>query len=371
MEAGQLTPIVRGVVGDQSAVVRDRWSADPMEASSIGSGTVGFVKVAGLAQVRGEDKSWSIVIKALDTKVSGDFTSPQREVDAFRSGFFESLNGGLRAVPCHGITSTSEGLTLLWLSDLSGSTKPPWTKEEFITAARHVGHFNGSWPAGAAPAGTWLDRQYKTNRPSAAAAWRLGEKLAGVREHPVIHALSAGVGREKLLSLPEEFNEIAEAASRLPRVITHNDCHPRNLFLDTDRSGAPVTYAIDWSSVGLGPVGLDGGNVAGGGMNWRGDEARLVRSSEPSIFEAYLEGLRSSGYAFDLPEVRLGYLSNFVAYLLAYVVAGMQTARGGSSASHYAARFQLEGDAFVEELAVRLELYLPLFDEALGLARHR
>jgi hypothetical protein len=130
----------------------------------------------------------------------------------------------------------------------------------------------------------------------------------------------------------------------------------------------PVTYVIDWASVGLGPVGLDGGTLAGGGLIWTENEARLIAEIEGRMFSEYLGGLRDSGYTYKRDEVRLGFLSNFIIYVAGYAM----TAVGfpdSPIAQGWPRRFGVKGDEFFDQLALRLGMFMPLFDEAVSLAR--
>jgi len=372
MPLAEIQPIARAAVGDDNAAAQPGWSASPMNASSVGSGTLGFIVATGEVSAGATAGPWRSVVKVLDPNADGffKFVSPRREIEVFRSGFLPSLTGNLQGVPCHGITDRPDGVVLLWLKDLSNATLPPWSKENFITAARHLGQFNGSWPEERAPVDDWLDRTFITNRPQLVLNRSWDDLLLEVSEHPVIDRVSARIGRDKLFAMVDEFREIASASAKLPRVVTHNDAHSRNMYIDTDDAGHEITYLADWASVGLGPVGLDGGTLAGGGLIWREEEARLVHENESLIFESYLEGLRDAEWAIDLPAVRLGYLSNFAIYPLAHAMAAAQTAgAGGNFAKEFPSRFGLEGDEFIDQLALRLELFMPLFDEAVELAR--
>ena len=79
---------------------------------------------------------------------------------------------------------------------------------------------------------------------------------------------------------------------------------------------AIIRVSTGWASVGPGPVGVDGGSLAGAGVTWVQSEANEIEEYESQIFVAYVEGLRDSGWCGDESEVRLTYPSQFVTYIL-------------------------------------------------------
>jgi hypothetical protein len=295
------------------------------------------------------------------------FTTPAREVNAFRSGFFDRLEDGLRAAPCHGI-SELEGTTLLWLEDLSEARPHPWGRDEFITASREIGRFNGGWPAGRAPRDDWFDRELKTNRPLAGIRSGWLDKLQDPGSSPEVVELAARLGPDRMPRMNGEYAGIVRSMVGLPRVVCHNDSHSRNLFIRDEGESTPVVYAVDWAAVGLGPVGIDGGTLAGGGLIWAEEEARLIADIEADMFDAYLAGLSDAGYEFDRDEVRLGYLSNLLPYIHMYVMGVVLLPEGGWTIESHSRRFGVEPAGLLEQYFLRLQLFMPMYDEAVTLA---
>jgi len=296
----------------------------------------------------------------------GTFEFPGNEVGMYRSGFFDQVDGRFKAAPCHGVIDI-DCLALLWLADLSESITHPWSGEQFIMASRALGYFNGSWPEDRAPAGDWLERQFVTNRPRFARDAGWFDRLDLEEDAKLLADFGSKAGIDDITSMRSKYNEIADAASRVPRVISHNDPHSRNAFI-VNESGVPTVYGIDWATIGMGPVGYDGGTLAGGGLIWRRDEARLIRDIEGTMFDEYMSGLGDAGFVSDRDQVRLGFLSNFAIYPMAYLLAvvGMPD---GQFSKNFSERFELEGDEFIDELAVRMGWFKPIFDEAVVLAR--
>jgi hypothetical protein len=373
MSPAEIAPFVQNAIGTKSEVSVLDWVVGTMPVPSIGTGTLGFLKVTGAATLGVEAVEWSAVVKVMDLDETenpwGDgasFNSPVREIEVFGSDFFDLLDGGFRAVPCYGISEMG-GPALLWMEDMSSSVPHPWSRQEFLTAARQVGYFNGSWPQEIAPVSAWLDRKFATNRPLLASRSDFFDQVELETNVRAVSALAEKSGVSGITEMSAEYREVADSLVGLPRVICHNDLHSRNAFFRYEKSG-PVTYGFDWASIGLGPAGLDGGTLAGGGLIWQAAEAKLIAEIESQMFAEYLGGLREAGYGFDRDQVRLGFLSNLVPYSIAFVVAaiGMPDARVSRM---YADRFGVQGDELFNQLVNRLQMFKPLFDEAVRLAR--
>ena len=298
--------------------------------------------------------------------IQGVIASPAREIGVFESEFFEQLVGDFRAVPCHGVTRMNE-TTLLWLDDLSDSVQHPWGVDEFLAASRQTGYFNGSWPTKRAPETEWLDRKFVTNRPAALISGDFFNQLIDLNDNDAVADLAPRSGVHGIPGMHGGYKAVGESLASLPQVVCHNDLHARNAFIMREDQKL-LTYVIDWASIGLGPVGLDGGTILGGEINWREDEALLIANFEDDIFTEYLHGVREAGYAHKRDQVRLGYLSNFVPYLWYYVIAAMDMPDGPRSRM-YSNRFGVDGDDLLDQFALRLRLFMPLFDEAVSLAK--
>ena len=267
MSVQEITPIACSAMRDDDCSVVS-WTATPMMTDSIGIGTIGFVHVRGTTSTSTSQTDWSAVVKAKQMDgadklggVQGIMASPTREVGAFESGFLEQLDGDLRAVSFHGITRIGK-TTLLWMDDLSDSAPHPWGTDEFLAASRQTGYFNGSWPESRAPEFEWLDRNFVTNRPAALIRSDFFEQLNDPSADDAIADLTERSGTTRISGLYGGYRTITESLIGLPKVVCHNDLHARNAFIRYQDQKLR-TYVIDWASVGLGPVGVDGGTIIG------------------------------------------------------------------------------------------------------------
>ena len=168
------------------------------------------------------------------------------------------------------------------MRDLSDGVQPPWDGDQYIETARHVGQFNNLWTEQDRPKGDWITTDMSTDR-RASVSQSIGpqvESLTSYSDHPSVERLVEGIGLDRVLRMPDDIARIIESTHDLPRTVAHNDLHARNLF-SREENGERITYAIDWASVGPGPVGVDGGSLAGAGVTWV--QLKQTRSKNTSL----------------------------------------------------------------------------------------
>ena len=150
-----LSPVVRGVLNDDSASPKPGWTAKPI-GGSVGVGTLGIFHVSGEATTRSGISAWSVVAKVMDLDAAhsgGHFlhVSPTREVLAYTSGLVDSITAtsavdlGFRAAKHYGVVEVDGLGSILWVEDLSKTPPPPWDDETFSEIARQIGRFNANW----------------------------------------------------------------------------------------------------------------------------------------------------------------------------------------------------------------------------------
>ena len=193
------------------------------------------------------------------------------------------------------------------------------------------------------------------------------DPLADSENETVIAELTRRSGVKGIDNMLDGFTDIVTSIAKLPRCVNHNDFHSLNVFFRYEKQG-PVTYAIDWASIGLGPVGYDCGTLAASGIIRSENEARLIAEIEGHMFTEYLARLSEAGYRHERDVVRLGYLSSIAVFITGYAVAVTMTPEA-PAVKRYSGWFGVEGDEFFDELALRLRTFKPLFDEAVSLTR--
>ena len=368
-----LAPIVRSVLNDDFAVVTPNWTATPLGSPSNGNGTLGLWRVEGEACVGRSRAEWAAIAKGLDREapyLTGTNQHAWRELEAFQSGALSSINTGLKAVPLFGITEQPNGRNWLWLRDLSDGIAPPWNKPQFQITARHIGQFNGLWPQSNRPEGNGISTDGTTDKRTAMNdLWTSAFALLREKsDHEFIARFASQVSLDRILSFFDDLQLLNGATRDLPKSVAHNDCHARNLFPWQDSKGRDITYAIDWASVGLVAIGVDGGALVGGSMTWATPEAETVVEAEQAIFDECLSGLIDSGWSGERTHVRLAYISAIAASANLMVYMSSSLVSGTSRARRAAARIGVTVDEAVDQVASRMAMFAPLVDEGLSLA---
>jgi hypothetical protein len=198
------------------------------------------------------------------------------------------------------------------MEDLSAAVQPPWGVTQFIQGARNIGQFNAYWPEADLPEWTWLNRQGIDNFKS---EWAndLFEQLI-VRQHePLIALTTTPELTHKIQDSWRQIEQIFPMAEKTTKGIVHSDCHPKNLFLMGNRSleqdEEHYLIAIDWAHVGINVLGLDPARMLASPLRWLELSTEEATPLVTPIFEAYLDGLKASGWAGNEDHLRMTYLT--------------------------------------------------------------
>lgn len=370
----EINPVVRSVFSDSSAKTLPGWTVESLQVPSIGVGTLALMRVRGKAQVQGEVRPWSSVLKIMDctsTGVASQIGSPIREIEAYRSGLFGESSHGIRSAKVHGISEKNENIVWLWTEDLVSSavqTGLPWSSYQYLAAAEALGNFKGHLLAYPVQKETWMNYNAGISRWTSPAMMKVGESLDRCRDSDYVRTALPGKMYDRALNFGAEMSALAEVVDRVPQVLSHGDFHVRNLFPQLDHSGSQEFVAIDLSAVGVDSVGVDVGTLVGSSLTWGDDEANTVMSIEREVFNSFVGGLRSQGC--DIPDdtLRLGYLITVCGYgRLAAAVPSAVVGKVGPW------QFALEryGDSKQQlpySYRGRIEFVVSMFDEARDLA---
>ncbi|MEE8045627.1 MAG: phosphotransferase, partial [Dehalococcoidia bacterium] len=219
--------------------------------------------------------------------------------------------------------------------------------------------------------GDWITTDMSTDR-RAGVLGSMGPQILSLeskRDHPSIRRLVEGVGMDRMLQLVDDAKRLIDATREQPRGVAHNDCHSRNLF-PVEEHGERITYAIDWGSPGLAPVGVDGGSLAGAAMTWGQSEADTIAKHEREVFSAYIDGLREAGWNGSETDVRLAYLSQVVTYVFFFpfiVLVTLETEHRNKE--FFRSRLGVSDEVAVEQCSERLTTFIHLIDEGLALVK--
>ncbi len=303
-----LTMVARGVLNDDSVTLVGDLAFSDIDTPHNDDRTIGIVKVSGTAvSVRhGGHHNWSSVVKIIDQSVpTNDAASwgfPENEAKVYELGLFADDGTQLRPAKCYLAQSIDDGLNMLWLEDLSNAPQPPWTLEQFINTANHLGQFNGYHSASKTelPVKVTRDAYYLrgSNVP-----WRADyAKLAKLQDDPIFQRVFVDTPLESGYEYLTSFEQGWAVARSLPHSLAYGDSHSRNLF----PLGAQ-TVGIDWASLTYDPVGCDIGVLIGSPLSFTNVEVQMTAHGEPEIYDSFIAGLQSTGWSGDLDHVRLAF----------------------------------------------------------------
>lgn len=366
--------LASAALGRPSALLE--WQAEAINPG-IGSTTGGMYRFTGSALVDGRPAPWSIVLKVMRLGASSDNPAAreiehplywEREALVYQSDLLDSLPGGLAAPRCLGVMRRPHDTIWLWLEEARDRYGPQWPLEQYASAARCLGRFNGAYLAG---------------RPIPAHPWLCGpatlrgmlEHFAGLQdvirdqrawEQPLVRRALPASAAERLLRLWADRALLLDALERLPQTLCHKDAWRRNMFAPPGRAGRDTLNMIDWAYVGRGELGLDAGDLLGASYSLFGVEPCEPRELDQVVFESYLEGLRSAGWAGDRRLARFGYAS-YAALKYGWLVFWLRDAgdeRALGLWERLAGRPMAE---YVENQGRLVSYLLDLADEARGL----
>lgn len=288
-------------------------SVAPLSVHHYDSRTIGMLHVSGQASdARGQFAPWSCVIKIIDLHQpprANTFVDAASEILVYRSRLFADDETMFRPARCYLVSQGQAGTTLLWLEDLTGLQKPPFTLEELAGMSAHL----GAWNARHALVPPALPFEAGTNafllRWSRAPAVRQVGRLRALHEHRYVRDAFRDVPLEALeefLLLVERLNAMT---SRLKPSLAFGDCNVGNLF-----SGDGETVAVDWASLTGDPLGVDAGCMVGSAISW-GREGGAVARNERELFDTYVEALSTSGLDPQPADIRKAYYGQYGYYV--------------------------------------------------------
>ncbi len=281
----------------------------------------------------------------------------RREADAYRD---PGLRGSLRSagldLPAAEVVE-QDGSVVLWMEDVQGTAGPGFTLDDHRAVAAGVGRWQAQGPMTTSWTSRRFLREYSGSRP--APVHLLDDDSAWAQ--PLVRDTWPAGLRQGWQRLTAHREELLATMEHLPRTRSHLDLWVAN---EIRRPGGEVVL-IDWAFAGDGTFGEDLGNHvpdAAFDLFW---PAERIAELEATCFEAYVAGLRESGWRGDVGQVRLGMVSSCVKY--AWLLPRMLAAAGRARHQAY------QQDADPEQLYCQRGLVLALLvswcDEALRLQR--
>jgi hypothetical protein len=304
-----LSPIVRQVLDDDQLLVLDR-EVSEFALTATNPTTRGLFRIGGTARKRdGETVSWLVVLKVIgdvdliDTGYSHeprDWNYWKREALAFRSGLLDDSTGPLWPVRSYAVEEVTADEVWIWLQacgDIHAS--PHWTLDDLASAAHDLGAFAAQW-ASAPPSPErypWLACRWVNG-------WVATSRLLGV-DHatghdgcwasPLLRDLIPRTTQLRAANLMAQAEPLQNKLAQLPVTLAHHDAQASNTFQAEECGLEHGTVMIDWSFLGLAPVGTDLGlhvaqSLTGGAVN-----PTQAADFDRMATEAYLMGVRVYG----------------------------------------------------------------------------
>jgi hypothetical protein len=315
IDSATLTGLVRQALGSPTAEIH-HWEHHPISYINTEPSNLGLHRFEGIAQDHGEDRPWSMVLKAVYAPVNDtnptDWNYHRREILAYEAGLLSDLPGDLAVPRCLGVTEHPDDVCWLWLEDVQDSASRAWSLAEYGLVARHLGQFNGAYLSGhVLPDFPWLSQNWLRGWLKHYEASSL-ETLDLIRdehfwEQPLLRSAFPRRVTDGLLRLWSNHETLLTTLDRLPQTFCHLDAYHPNLFIRQHASGAAQTVAVDWVFTGIASVGEEIANLLAASLIWFEYEAAEARSLDEVVFNGYLSGLRDAGWQADALVVRLGY----------------------------------------------------------------
>jgi hypothetical protein len=272
---------------------------------------------AGVWRVRAGERSAVLKVLTRRKEATGGWAASddprhwnfwRREAHVYESGLARLWQPyGIRAPRLLAGVERPDGDVALWLEDVTGEPGPAWP------IARHVQHVRR---LGAAQGATveredlpWLSRRFLREYVGARTG---GEELLDddeawqqplVRDH-----FPAGLRRE-MVRLHHDRTWFLDVMEALPRAFCHLDQWPANV-----RSDGTGSVLFDWAFAGDGALGEDLGNYLPDSVFDLFLPAARLPEYAAAAYDAYVHGLRESGWRGDERLVRLGVCASAVKY---------------------------------------------------------
>ena len=306
-----------------------------------------------------------------------DDTSLQREAAFYGSGLIQDFPAGFRPARCYALDEQvgESGPTeyWFWLEDLgsrSASRAAGRTVDDYYERAAYgLGLSSGTFiDHPALPDATWLKRDNVRGYVENAAPQF--HALFADPTTPLIQRAFPAAAVDSLRALWQLRERHLLTLDRLPQTLVHGDAQRTNLFLVTDGARDPGIAAIDWSAVGVGPLGLDAAQLfATSAFTFATGVGRLADVAE-GIYERYLAGVQAAGWQGDPRVVRLGYTASMFRVRTMYVWRSLQIYLDETVQKRVAPQLQASGltlEDFSDRARHGEQRARALFEESLAL----
>lgn len=342
LDPATLKDVVRQVLRSADVEVT-AWHSQPLISGAPATNPTngGVYRVTGQAYDGGLERAWSLVVKVLKspagTVMPGGYVIPSAQADdasifgywrregyAVESALLNTLTGNFVAPRCFGSVERSDGSVWLWLEEITDSVPLQWSAAHYAQVGRHLGQFNGSY-LGSSHLTThaWMSHRWlRSWLETAITGYVPYLENPDVWTHPHMRQAFPKPVQERLLRLWADRNMFLSAIERLPQTFCHLDAYRGNIFIREHADANPQTVAIDWAFAGRAALGEELSALIIGTALVDLVDAATIQQVEQSAFDAYLTGLRASGWTSNPAFVRLAYTASAA---LRYSFLGAET----------------------------------------------
>lgn len=351
---------VREVLGVPAA----RAVCEPLTHNPSNGVTAGVWRVAG----GGRTAVLKVLTRTRETGVAWAASNDPRHWNFWRREAYVYRSGLARIWERHGIRAPrllecverADGDVALWLEDVPGTPATSWSPARHVEHAHRLGAAQGA--VGAGEDLPWLSQRFLRDHTAGKVT---GEDLLDDDEawrHPLVRRQFPPGLRADMVRLRHDREWFLTVMETLPRALSHLDQWPANVL-----SGGPGTSVLlDWACTGDGAFGEDLGTYLPGSVLDHFLPAEELPGLTKAAYDAYLHGLRTSGWRGDEHLVRLGVCASAVKYdrLTALMLARADetpVAYGGAGAVPAELRFRERGLtlAYLAEWAAEARVLAP------------
>lgn len=289
--AETLLPIVRTILGDQSATISG-FGAELLNGSWEAP-TRTVARIFGTAEVADGVKEWSVILK-VPPPIPENYGDVQREVQLYEGSFIGSLPGSFRVPTCYCITRSEDDEPWIWLEVIQGHTLGDTPLAGVSEAVRAFGEAQALQMSTGTPplpdlegGDASLDDWIKDS-----AGWVRGWVAKAQNDAQIHDALGGDHTVGRIRAAVEKSDHLAGWLAKVPRGLCHGDFQRQNIMWDEQNQ---CWVLIDWAFGGSAVLGFDVSNlIAACGS---GHTSRLGTHKEvaDALTGAYVDGLCVGG----------------------------------------------------------------------------
>ncbi|WP_411150981.1 aminoglycoside phosphotransferase [Streptomyces sp. A30] len=232
----------------------------------------------------------------------------RREADVYTSGLAQVWQPyGVRAPRLLARVERPDGDIALWLERIRGEPATRWKTTRHIEHARRLGAAQGA--VGAVDDEPWLSHRFLRQYVGSNI---LGQELLDDDDawrQPLVRGHFPEGLRREMVRLHHDRDWFLDIMESLPRAFGHLDHWPANTCAD-----GPHSAVFDWAFAGDGALGEDLGNYLPDSVFDLFVPAARLPEYAARAYDAYLHGLRESGWKGDENLVRLAVRASAVKY---------------------------------------------------------